>query len=138
MFTVNATDSDSSADSITVTASGLPDGSSFDPATGIFYWPIQGVQPGTYTLTFTATDDGIPSLQDNATVVVHVDNGNGRCFICNMFLESQLTLNSSPLTFILKAMATLIGSLTVLTVKYGVGWWRRKTNHKLQRIRSAD
>jgi len=138
VFTVNATDSDSSADSITVTASGLPDGSSFDPATGIFYWPIQGVQPGPYTLTFTATDDGIPSLQDNATVVVHVDNGNGRCFICNMFLESQLTLNSSPLMFILKAMATLIGSLTVLTVKYGVGWWRRKTNHKLQRIRCAD
>src|SRR6266487_3755179 len=127
MFTINTPPSDSS-----------PDGSSFDPATGIFYWPIQGVQPGTYTLTFTASDDGIPSLQDNATVVVHVDNGNGRCFICNMFLESQLTLNSSPLMLILKAMATLIGSITVLTVKYGVGWWRRKTNHKLQRIRSAD
>ena len=39
-FVVNLTDPDSAADDVTLAASGLPNGASFDPSTGIFYWNV--------------------------------------------------------------------------------------------------
>ena len=131
-FTVNATDSDAPFENVTLTAIGLPDGASFDPETGVFYWPIQGVQPGPYTLTFTATDNGVPALQDSQIVVVHVNNGNGRCFICEMFLESQLGVNPSPLILILRAMVALMGFLSVITMKYLKDHGRERVKRTVQ------
>ncbi|TMI45965.1 PKD domain-containing protein [Candidatus Bathyarchaeota archaeon] len=131
-FVVNATDSNAPPENLTLTATGLPDGASFDPVTGVFYWPIQGVQPGPYTLTFTAMDSGTPPLQDSQTVVVHVNNGNGRCFICEMFLESQLAVNPSPLVLILRAMVALMGFLGVIAMKYLKDHGRERFKHTVQ------
>jgi len=135
-FIVIATDSDAPPENITLTATGLPDGSSFDSSTGVFSWPIQGVQPGVYTLTFTATDNGTPPLQDSQTIVIHVDNGNGRCFICDMSFESQLILSTSPSMLLLRAMVALIGFLSVITVKHLRGLVRQNVTRKVQH--SAD
>src|SRR5438093_7391335 len=64
-FMVNVTDPDWQEDNVTLAVNGLPDGASFDPATGIFNWNISSVQPGLYTITFTATSNGSPSFQDS-------------------------------------------------------------------------
>ena len=53
-FTVAATDPD--GDALTYSASGLPAGASFDPATRQFSWTPGYPQAGTYTVTFTASD----------------------------------------------------------------------------------
>src|SRR5206468_12982120 len=54
-FTVSATDPD--ADTLTYTATGLPTGVSFDPATRTFSWTPSYTQSGTYpSVTFTVTD----------------------------------------------------------------------------------
>ena len=137
-FAVNATDPDAPPENVTLTATGLPDGSSFDPATGIFYWPIQGVQPGVYTLTFTATDSGIPPLEDSKTVVVHVNNGNGRCFVCEMFLESPLAPNQSPLILILRAIVASMGFFSVIVMKHLRDQRRKTANHTVQDSGDAE
>ena len=53
-FGVSATDPD--GDALTYSASGLPAGASFDPATQQFSWTPSYTQAGTYTVTFTASD----------------------------------------------------------------------------------
>ena len=53
-FTVEATDPD--GDALTYSASGLPAGASFDPATREFSWTPDYTQAGEYTVTFTASD----------------------------------------------------------------------------------
>ena len=96
-FMVNQTDPDNAADNVTLAASGLPNGASFDPSTGIFNWNVSSVQPGPYVITFTATSDGLPALQDSKTVTIHVDNGNGNCHFCNFFLTARSVLHASTL-----------------------------------------
>ncbi len=53
-FGVAASDPD--GDALTYSASGLPAGASFDPATRQFSWTPGYHQAGTYTVTFTASD----------------------------------------------------------------------------------
>ncbi|HEY3281768.1 MAG TPA: Ig-like domain-containing protein, partial [Armatimonadota bacterium] len=53
-FSVSATDPD--GDSVALSASGLPSGATFTPATGTFAWTPGYTQSGTYTVTFTAND----------------------------------------------------------------------------------
>ena len=53
-FGVEATDPD--GDPLTYTASDLPAGASFDPATRQFSWTPDYTQAGEYTVTFTASD----------------------------------------------------------------------------------
>jgi hypothetical protein len=53
-FSVDATDPD--GDALTYSASNLPAGASFDPATRTFSWIPSYTQSGTYTVTFTASD----------------------------------------------------------------------------------
>ena len=55
-FTVSATDSDSD-DTLTLTNGTLPAGATFDVQTGAFSWTPTFYQDGSYTVTFTATDD---------------------------------------------------------------------------------
>ncbi len=85
-FKVNAADSDSS-ETVTLTASSLPKGATFDPSTGsptqgnpvqgLFSWtPSEGQGPANYLIKFVATDDGAPPLSDEATVAIHVDEAN--------------------------------------------------------------
>ncbi|WP_416393522.1 MULTISPECIES: putative Ig domain-containing protein [unclassified Curtobacterium] len=57
-FTVAATDPDA-GDSVTLSASGLPSGATFNPASGAFDWTPTAAQAGTSpTVTFSASDAG--------------------------------------------------------------------------------
>jgi predicted outer membrane repeat protein len=60
-----------------LSASGLPEGATLDPATGRFTWtPSEAQGPGSYTVTFTATDDGVPPLSASETVTITVTEVN--------------------------------------------------------------
>ena len=71
-FTVDATDADLPINNMTYSASGLPPGATFDPATRIFSWTPGTGQAGTYTASFVATDDGDPPMSDTKTVEMTV------------------------------------------------------------------
>ena len=70
-FTVAATDPDA-GQSLTYTASNLPTGASFSAATRQFSWTPTAAQTGTYTVTFTVTDNGTPPLSDAKPVSLTV------------------------------------------------------------------
>uniref|UniRef100_S0DE16 Carbohydrate esterase family 1 protein n=1 Tax=termite gut metagenome TaxID=433724 RepID=S0DE16_9ZZZZ len=71
MFGVEATDPD--GDAVAYSASGLPAGASFDPATQQFTWHPDYTQAGEYTVTFTASDGDRPySLSSTKTVTISV------------------------------------------------------------------
>jgi hypothetical protein len=54
-----------------------PVGASIDPATGQFIWtPSEAQGPGTYAVTFTATDDGVPPLSGTNFFTVFVREVN--------------------------------------------------------------
>jgi S-formylglutathione hydrolase FrmB len=72
-FGVAATDPD--GDALTYSASGLPAGASFDPATQQFTWTPDHSQAGTYTVTFTAKD-GTQSYSLSGTKVVTITVGD--------------------------------------------------------------
>jgi len=118
-FMVNLTDPDSAADNVTLAASGLPNDASFDPSTGIFNWSVSSVQPGPYVITFTATSDGSPALQDSKIVTIHVDNGNGKCSFCNFFSIARTSLQASTSSpnFWLLILGGVVGLTTTLGVK---------------------
>ncbi len=69
-FTVSATDPDA-GQTVTLSATGLPSGATFNAATGAFAWTPGAT--GTFTLTFTATDNGTPALTHTRTVTVTVN-----------------------------------------------------------------
>ena len=72
-FTVSATDPD--GDTLTYSASGLPAGASFDPATRTFTWTPTFEQEGVYAgVTFTAIDPGL--LEDSETITITIGHAN--------------------------------------------------------------
>jgi VCBS repeat-containing protein len=76
-FLVAASDpNDSPANGIMLSVVGLPTGASFDPATGEFLWTPAENQQGTYSITFTATDDGTPNAADSETITITVNEVN--------------------------------------------------------------
>src|SRR3989454_5652078 len=69
-ITVAATDADGNA--LTYSASGLPAGASFDPATQTFSWTPGFDQAGTYAgVTFTVSDGTAPASE---TIAVAITN----------------------------------------------------------------
>ncbi len=80
-FTVRATDSGASP---ILSASGLPSGASFSPATGVFSWsPASGAAANSpYAITFVASDASDTNLTDSETISITVTapivvGGNG-------------------------------------------------------------
>jgi hypothetical protein len=69
-FTVSATDPD--GDGVTLSATGLPAGATFDPQTGVFTWTPGYPTAGVYTPTFVATDNGSPTASSSQDVVITV------------------------------------------------------------------
>ncbi|NBO65073.1 MAG: tandem-95 repeat protein, partial [Acidobacteria bacterium] len=72
-FTVTASDPDS-GQTLTLTTGSLPPGATFNPSNGQFAWTPTGTQTGSYTISFTATDNGSPVLSDTRTVTITVAN----------------------------------------------------------------
>ncbi|NJD05160.1 MAG: hypothetical protein FIA97_01515 [Methylococcaceae bacterium] len=77
LLSLTVTTSDPNGDPVTLAATNLPQGATFDPATGTFNWtPDAGTAASTppVSVTFTATDTpsiGSP-LTGNASVTIHV------------------------------------------------------------------
>ena len=71
-FTVAATDPD--GDNVTISESNMPIGSTFNPASGLFRWTPGYLQDGTYTVTFSAADDGNPAETSEMGVPITVGN----------------------------------------------------------------
>ena len=79
-FPVQATDPND--DFLTFSGSGIPFqlgaflGGSNIPDREIFNWEVFPSDVGTYTATFTVTDDGIPPASDTETIVITVQSSN--------------------------------------------------------------
>ena len=69
-FTVSATDPDGNA--VTLSASGMPSGATFNTSTGVFSWTPGYPTAGVYTPTFIATDNGSPVASSSVDVVITV------------------------------------------------------------------
>ena len=67
-FTVTATDAD--GDTITLSATNLPVGATFDATTGVFSWIPTLTQAGNYLVTFSATDANNASDSETITIAV--------------------------------------------------------------------
>ena len=64
---------------VTYSASGLPAGATFDPATALFSWTPGNHQDGTYNVVFTATNDGYGGpLSTSVTVPITVSDRQSR------------------------------------------------------------
>ena len=70
-FQISATDPDNAP--LTYSASGLPTGANFDPATHTFAWTPTYDQAGSYNVTFTVSDG---SLTASETITITVNNVN--------------------------------------------------------------
>lgn len=78
-FAVTAADVDANQ-ALALTATNLPPGATFQQtnstasaAAGQFNWTPTESQTGSFTITFTATDNGLPVLSDNKTVTIVVN-----------------------------------------------------------------
>jgi uncharacterized protein YkwD/chitodextrinase len=74
-FTISA--SDPNGEGLTFSASGLPDGASFDPGTRLFSWIPNYDQAGIYDdVVFVVTDNGSPLLSDSEAITITVTDMN--------------------------------------------------------------
>jgi hypothetical protein len=74
IFYVEASDPD--GNKLTYSAPNKPTGAFLDPTTGSFYWTPSYDQGGNYTVSFQATDDGIPPRSAILDVNITVGNVN--------------------------------------------------------------
>jgi hypothetical protein len=73
---LSATDPDV-GDTLTYSASNLPSGAIFTPATRTFSWAPNYTQAGTYpNVRFTVTDNGSPNMSDYKQITITVNNVN--------------------------------------------------------------
>jgi hypothetical protein len=90
-FRVSATDPD--GDAATLEAGTLPQGASFDAASGTFAWRPDGTQAGVYPVYFHAADDGVPSLTSELGVVVTVGQVTSPIELIRMLIAEILARN---------------------------------------------
>jgi hypothetical protein len=70
-FTASATDTDVNQ-TLTFSATNLPTGANFDPATREFTWTPEFDQVGVFNVNITVTDNGVPILSDTKTVTITI------------------------------------------------------------------
>jgi hypothetical protein len=78
MLTASGQDTDDPADNLTYTlAPGAPQGAMLDSDTGVFTWtPDENDGPGTFPVTITVTDDGVPPLSASRPFTINVNEVN--------------------------------------------------------------
>jgi PKD repeat protein len=127
-FTIAATSSNSGG-TITLSATDLPTGANFDPATGRFSWKPSSTQTGSYTVIFIATDSSSPSTPTSKPMGIQVNqaapsgsnggNGgsgggsNGSCLFCGIVP----TISADISLFVIGGILGIIASLTLLTIR---------------------
>ncbi len=70
-FTITASDPD--GDTLTYTVGNLPTGASFNAAQHSFSWTPDYGTSGSYTVTFTVTDNGSPAQSDSEEITITVE-----------------------------------------------------------------
>lgn len=75
MVTFTVTTTDPNGDLVTLAASGVPSGATFNTGSGTFTWTPGSSQSGTYTVTFTANDNH--GCTQTATTVITVNDVGG-------------------------------------------------------------
>jgi len=70
-FTINASDPD--GDTLTYMVVNLPTGASFDDNQQMFSWTPDDGTSGSYTVTFTVTDDGASTQSDSEEITITVE-----------------------------------------------------------------
>src|SRR6185436_278976 len=73
LLSLTASGTDLDGDALTYSATGLPTGATFDPATRTFSWTPSFTQAGPYTVTFNVTDG---TLTASEAVAITVTNTN--------------------------------------------------------------
>lgn len=90
-FTVTASDPDGGA--VTLSASNLPSGAAFTPATGVFSWTPSFGQQGTYTdVNFAVSDGSLTDTEDITITVTHVNQAPVLGAIGNKSVNEAATL----------------------------------------------
>ncbi len=74
-FVVAASDPDT-GQTVTLALTNPPEGAVFERQTGTLRWTPSFTQAGSYTLNFTATDNGSPVRSDSKSVTVTINNVN--------------------------------------------------------------
>ena len=136
-FTITAT-SANPAGTVTLTATGLPVGATFDQTTGVFSWKPTSSQTGSYTVTFIATDSSSPSTPTTKPMGIQVNqaapggsNGgsggsggssNGGCLLCGIFATFSTTVG----LLVVGGLLALVGALALLTIKARASLGRTK------------
>ena len=127
-FTISASDIDA-GQTLTLSATNVPQGATFTPATGVFAWTPNFTQSGSYTVTFTVADNGNPQLTDSKTVTITVTDtqrvpvANGQQVMTDEDVALPIVLTGSdpdndPLTFVIvtpPANGTLTGTAPNVT-----------------------
>lgn len=113
---------------ITLSATSLPPGASFDPNTGAFSWKPTASQTGSYVIVFTATDSNDPSAPTNQPMQIQVSQtapggssgGNGGsggtpggCTFCWTLPKMSGTVT----LLVIGGLLGLVFSLTLLTFR---------------------
>ena len=94
-FTVTGNDPD--GDTLTYSATGLPQGSSFDATTRIFSWTPTNTQSGSYNVTFMISDSDLSASETVSIVVNYVVVGQSHS-ILGKVTENSLGLGSVTIT----------------------------------------
>jgi hypothetical protein len=123
-FTITATDINLSR-TITLSATSLPAGATFNPATGFFSWKPSSSQAGYYTINFTATDNGTPAMSASKPVGIQVERAapggsgggsggsNGGCALCGIIPR----ISTSMWLLVIGGLMGLVASLALVTIK---------------------
>jgi hypothetical protein len=127
-FTITAA-SLNTGGTITLSATGLPAGASFNQTTGIFSWKPSTSQTGSYTIVFTAMDSSNPSTPTSKPMEIQVNqaapggsnggNGgsggssNGGCLFCGII--PRISTNIALL--LIGGLLGLVASLALLTIR---------------------
>jgi PKD repeat protein len=146
-FTVTGTSSDP-ARIVTLSASQLPAGATFNPSTGVFSWKPSASQTGYYTISFIATDDSTPPMTSTHPMGIQVDRAApappgggspggsggspGGCLFCGTFP----VISSSMWLLLIGGLLGLVTSLALLTIKARASL--EHTKRRLNRIQRGD
>jgi photosystem II stability/assembly factor-like uncharacterized protein len=94
-FSVSATDPDA-GQTLTFSASGLPNGATFNAQTRQFTWTPANNQTGTFTVNFTVTDNGTPALSDTKSVTITVTGSSVSGPLTWVKISTGLPGNTDP------------------------------------------
>ncbi|NLF73657.1 MAG: tandem-95 repeat protein, partial [Candidatus Anammoximicrobium sp.] len=117
-FTATASDPDVPANTLRFSATRLdgattelPAGATLNAQSGLFRWTPAATQgPGTYTLSFTVTDNGSPWLTDRETITITVHETQP---------DSATTAEDAAVTVAVLGNDTIAGSASVTSVTPG-------------------